>query len=402
MKSQREIEEMKQHNLKLPRFPDIILEPTPESEAKSPQQLIREMEIMERPKVQCPVCKKSFVGIRNHLNKSRCKAELGQDELEKIVRETNEKSIQNQRNSAKERKAKSTQRKKDEDHEALKMKERLKKAFQRKSNKEQDQKAFKSSQNEPRSKSKKVETAADRLREFREATMFSALFVCISCHCKHFKSNVQEFTDKIMREIDAKIPLKDCIADLEVKTKIIIVGETTDEDGTRYICKTCLKKLKAGKLPSVSVMNNLQLHETDEQLRQNDLMMTELEGSLIAKNLIFQKIFLLPRSRWTALKDRIINVPIRSEAINETIKMLPRTPNEAGLIGLELKRKIEMKNNHKKQLINPAKIFKWIQRLKESGNPYYEDVSLPEPEDFKRRCRETDKDGYEIIYGEKD
>ena len=108
------------------------------------------------------------------------------------------------------------------------------------------------------------------------------------------------------------------------------MGETSeDEDGTRYICKTCLKKLKVGKLPSMSVMNNLQLHETDEELRSNDLMMTELEGSLIAKNLIFQKIFLLPRSRWTALKDRIINVPIRSEAINETIKMLPRTPNEA-------------------------------------------------------------------------
>ena len=74
-------------------------------------------------------------------------------------------------------------------------------------------------------------------------------------------------------------------------------------------------------------------------------MMTELEGSLIAKNLIFQKIFLLPRSRWTALKDRVINVPITDEAINETIKMLPRTPNEAGLIGLELKRKIEMKRS---------------------------------------------------------
>ena len=127
----------------------------------------------------------------------------------------------------------------------------------------------------------------------------------------------------------------------------------------------------------MSVMNNLQLHETDEHLRQNDLMMTELEGYLIAKNLIFQKIFLLPRSRWTALKDRIVNVPIRSKAINETIKMLPRTPNEAGLIGLELKRKIELKNNHKKQLINPTKIFKWIKRLKESGNPYSRCPRIP-------------------------
>ena len=80
--------------------------------------------------------------------------------------------------------------------------------------------------------------------------------------------------------------------------------------------------------------------------------------------------------------------------------MLPRTPNEAGLIGLELKRKIELKNNHKKQLVNPTKIFKWLKRLKESGNPYYEDVSPPE--DFKKRCRDTDKEGHELIYGKED
>ena len=208
-----------------------------------------------------------------------------------------------------------------------------------------------------------------------------------------------------MKEIDAKIPLQECIADLRLKTKIIIIEDkkkvtSSEEDGTRYICTTCLKKLKVGKLPSTSVMNNLQLHDSDDQLRQNDLIMTELEGSLIAKNLIFQKIFLLPRSRWTALKDRIINVPIRDEAINETIKMLPRTPNEAGLIGLELKRKIEMKNNHKKQLINPTKIFKWLKRLKDSGNPHYEDVSPPE--DYKRRCKETYREGHEIIYGKED
>ena len=33
-----------------------------------------------------------------------------------------------------------------------------------------------------------------------------------------------------MKEIDAKIPLKECIADLEVKTKIIIL-EDIDKDG---------------------------------------------------------------------------------------------------------------------------------------------------------------------------
>ena len=244
----------------------------------------------------------------------------------------------------KEQIQKANQRKRNQemDHEAVKQKEQIQKANQRERKRNADLEAFMKSENEMRSKSRKVETQTDRLREFRDATMLSAVFICISCQCKTFKSNVQEFTDKIMREVAVKIPLEDCIADLQVKTKIIIMGDksSSEEEGKRYICITCLKKLKVSKLPSTSVMNNLQLHDTDEKLRQDDLILTELEGSLIARNLIFQKIFLLPR-----------------------------TPNEAGLIGLELKRKIELKNNHKKQLVNPTKIFKWLKRLKESGNP---------------------------------
>ena len=367
---------------------------------------------------QCPVCKKFFQQLNRHIKLKRsCQAQIEKDDLAEIEKGSEESSANRKKRLRQRRKdenpeqlkkyerevkARQRKRKREEDPEQLMSYEKDMKARQRKRMKEEDLKTYLEAQNDQKMRSRKVETEADRLREFRDATMLSALFVCISCHCKTFKSNVQEFTDKIMSEIAAKIPLEDCIADLQVKTKIIIMGEKTssEEDGTRYICITCLKKLKVGKLPSKSVMNNLQLHDTDEKLRLNDLIMTELEGSLIAKNLIFQKIFLLPRSRWTALKDRVINVPITDEAINETIKMLPRTPNEAGLIGLELKRKIEMKNNHKQQLINPTKIFKWLRRLKDSGNPYYDDVSAPE--DFKRRCRDTDKDGHEIIYGNDD
>ena len=395
---------------------------------------------------ECPICKKSFEVLNHHLNKKgTCKAQIPSNVRDAIRKEAKQKADQNRKDNQARRKAESQQRKKDlgqeeemkqkdrtqkanqrkrkeeeirqkeriqkanqrkrnqeMDHEAVKQKEQIQKANQRERKRNADLEAFMKSENEMRCKSRKVETQADRLREFRDATMHSAVFICISCQCKTFKSNVQEFTDKIMREIAVKIPLEDCIADLQVKSKIIIMGDKScsEEEGNRYICITCLKKLKVGKLPSKSVMNNLQLHDTDEKLRQDDLILTELEGSLIARNLIFQEIFLLPRSRWTALKDRIINVPIREEAINETIKMLPRTPNEAGLIGLELKRKIELKNNHKKQLVNPTKIFKWFKRLKESGNPYYEDVSPPE--DFKKRCRDTDKEGHELIYGKED
>ena len=365
---------------------------------KTPHSIVNkntEQEKQEPNSKECPVCKWKGKNLMLHLKRAKCIDELTEIQLAEL--ENQKKQLQ------KEKYVRYRSKMKIEDPDKLKTRDREKHARNRKKN-EEDHNTFRIADNKQR-RTGNVKTAADRLREFRDATMLSAIFICISCHCKTFKSNIQEFKEKNMKEIDAKIPLKECIADLEVKTKIIIIEDKkkvtrAEEDGTRYICTTCLKKLKVGKLPSTSVMNNLQLHDSDEKLRVNDLILTELEGSLIAKNLIFQKIFLLPRSRWTALKDRIINVPIRDEAINETIKMLPRTPNEAGLIGLELKRKIELKNNHKKQLINPNKIFKWLKRLKDSGNPHYEDVS--HPEDYKRRCKETDREGHEIIYGKED
>ena len=47
----------------------------------------------------------------------------------------------------------------------------------------------------------------------------------------------------------------------------------------------------------MSVMNSLKLVNTDKEIRDQDLELTELEGALIAKNIIFQKIFQLPKSR---------------------------------------------------------------------------------------------------------
>ena len=97
-------------------------------------------------------------------------------------------------------------------------------------------------------------------------------------------------------------------------------------------------KLKANIINEVKQITD-SIQKEVKDLKEENLMLTELEGSLIAKLIIFQKIFLLPRSRWTALKDRTINVPIQDETINNFVKQLPRLPNEAGLIGLELKRK---------------------------------------------------------------
>ena len=172
------------------------------------------------------------------------------------------------------------------------------------------------------------------------------------------------------------------------------------EVGERFICETCPRYLKEGKLPPKSFKNSLELHYTDAELKKEDLWLTELEGSLIAQNIIFQKIFQLPKSRWTGLKDKIVNVPISTDAINNTLALLPRTPAQAGLIGISLKREKEMKNTHQKQLINPDKIFRMLQKLKESGSPYHQ--SIMTPANYRAVCHKTNQTGYETIFGEED
>ena len=143
----------------------------------------------------------------------------------------------------------------------------------------------------------------------------------------------------------------------------------------------------------MSVRNGLKIYNHCPEMK-----LTELEGNLIAKIIVFMKIFQLPKTRWTALKDKIINVPVNDDDILNTIMRIPRTPHEAGLIEVDLKRKIEYKNSHLQQLIDPKKCFKMLELLKRSGNihyQFYDDYNV-----YTERCKNDDFRGYTIVFDE--
>ena len=81
----------------------------------------------------------------------------------------------------------------------------------------------------------------------------------------------------------------------------------------------------------------------------------------------------------------MITVPVPPETVLNTVNQLPRTPTEAGIIPVKLKRKLEYEGSHKTELINPNKIFKTLQFLKESGHPDYQ-FSENEIE-YEKRCK---------------
>ena len=119
-----------------------------------------------------------------------------------------------------------------------------------------------------------------------------------------------------------------------------------------------------------------------------ELKLTPLENSLIAKNLIFQKLVQLPKSRWSATKDKIVNVPIFDRDIADTMERLPRTPNEAQLVCIELKRKLEYKNTHKAEYISVAKVEKALDTLYDLGHPHYQFVG--DMAGFEERCKKEE------------
>ena len=88
----------------------------------------------------------------------------------------------------------------------------------------------------------------------------------------------------------------------------------------------------------------------------------------------------------SAVKDRLVYVPVGPADILNTLKNIPRTPREAGLLQVKFKRKLNYKNYHKQEYIDPKKIFKTLQHLKQSGHPYYQfydDYNV-----YKSRCRD--------------
>ena len=76
--------------------------------------------------------------------------------------------------------------------------------------------------------------------------------------------------------------------------------------------------------------------------------------------------------------DQVINVPLECDVISKTITQLPRRPEDAEIVPVQLKRKLELKNSHLVQFIRPKVIIKALETLKASGNQFYQDIVINE------------------------
>ena len=401
---------------------------------------------------KCPACNGDYPKLMAHLRNRVCKEKLGEVAINELRLKFQKQSIKKYNNSQKGSECRQKYEKTDKAAERQQKYEQTDKAVARHKKYEQTEeaaakackrkkasfenareknyKAVKVSQNARKAsertkkrkaaedkatlrisavKKLKVVTEKDRLRNFQKATLTGPDFWCLSCNKGFFEHQVKLLTEELLGKIDDKLSRDSWVAKSDVYTRVNIEKESQRVPESykmspefaehRYICNNCHNNLiTKGKMSHSCVMNNLQLHDTDQQLREQDMECTELEGALCAKALLFQKIVLLVKSRWTGLIDKIINIPVPDENINNLMAQFPRLPKDSGMVIAVLKRKLEYKNLHTKQLVNPDRMCRLLAKLVLSGNPHYTNVDTPEQ--YKARCATDDESGFDLLYGE--
>ena len=123
-------------------------------------------------------------------------------------------------------------------------------------------------------------------------------------------------------------------------------------------------------LPPKSVVNSLASVFVPEEAR----LRSYLEEALIARVLLFIKIFSLRTSLMPAMKDKCIVIPLESEDISDTIDSLPRIPSQSGIIDIQWKRRLSQKTSHLQAKVCPDRIFNALNFLKDSGNKFYQQI----------------------------
>ena len=241
-----------------------------------------------------------------------------------------------------------------------------------------------------------VDCEEKRILKFKQNTLENATFVCQSCKRNLFKCNMTKLSKEIFLDINKKDDGL-CAKVFENHNKIWLnvwhkIGKH-DKDQAFYICASCKQHLMKGNMPPMCAKNNLKIPESP------NWNLTELEANIVARNIIFMKIFQKRNTRWSELKEKVINVPLDEEDILNTVTNLPRTPHEAGLIEVELVSRIEKPRLEKdKQMIDPEKCFKLLDLLKRSGNKYYQ--AYDDYNVYAERCKKFDSPGHALVFEE--
>ena len=138
----------------------------------------------------------------------------------------------------------------------------------------------------------------------------------------------------------------------------------TSVNNAEWLCHTCMKHLKSGKVPPLAVANGMKFPEKPTFFDLN-----ELGCRLIAPRLAFQKIMQAPRGKQLKINGNVVSLP--ADVIN-TVNLLPRLLEQSGTIKVQLKRRLQYKSAALSLNIRPHKVLQAANWLASSSTLYQE------------------------------
>ena len=196
------------------------------------------------------------------------------------------------------------------------------------------------------------------LQTFLQNVKKTPKFTCIVCSRILFKTQVKICTRSKYLESKFSEIAKRCL-----------IGEFVC-DGKQWICFTCDKHLKSGRMPPQALANGLQLKPVPEELSSLNI----LERQLVALRIPFMKILSLPRGGQKGVKGQVVNVPSN---INSVTTSLPRSIGSAQMVKVKLKRKLSYRGHQQYEWIHPSKVREAIKYLLKN-NSWYSQITKNE------------------------
>ena len=193
------------------------------------------------------------------------------------------------------------------DPEGYREKETNERQQRRNVERERDPEAFKMKLKEQQQTHRlsKIDSFFKRKKAFLASIRNGRIYFCICCHRKLHENQVVELDDNWKESLEDQYPcsIAKFIGEIPTNDNYIPChkGSKPCKLKSCFVCHTCKKYLEHNKMAPMSNQNNLQFVDIS---KHPELKLSELEQQLIALNLIFQKIVLLPKSRMSAMKDK--------------------------------------------------------------------------------------------------
>ena len=199
---------------------------------------------------------------------------------------------------------------------------------------------------------KRTMTLEQLIADFHNNVSNGPVYICTCCDQLWYKHSVS-LADKIRASYPNAVKL---------------LQNITSVNNAEWLCQTCMKHLKSGKVPPLAVVNGMKFPEKPMFFDLN-----ELECRLIAPRLAFQKIMQAPRGKQLKINGNVVNVPAD---VTNTVDILPRLPDQTGTIKVQLKRRLQYKSSALSLNIRPHKVLQAANWLASTISTLYQEQGI--------------------------